>query len=194
MAGEGASGGAGDVVADRPSITRVAGVRRLAASLALAVVVAACGSEDAPTIDPGAGGAAPSSTAPATSTTAATPVSADVEPQSLQLALTGDAEVPGPGSDGTAEATLTYDGDELCLEGTTTGVGPLTNGHIHAGPAGASGPVVVDFAIRTDADGPFRGCARVGAEGGVVFVDPAAYYVNLHTAEFPDGAVRAQLG
>lgn len=165
---------------------------RRSAALVLLAVLTACGSEDAPTIDPGAGGAP--TTAPSTSTTEATPVSTDVEPQSLALTLTGDTEVPGPGSDGTAEATLTYDGNELCLEGTTSGVGALTNGHIHAARAGESGPVVVDLGVRTDADGPFRGCATVGAEGGVVFVDPAAYYVNLHTAEFPDGAVRAQLG
>lgn len=147
---------------------------------ALLVGLAACGSDDAPTLDAG--------TAPSSSTTAAPGA------QSITLVLNGGAEVPGPGSDGTAEAQLTYDGDQLCLRGTTTGVGALTNGHVHAGLAGESGPVVVDLGIETDADGPFEGCAPVGAEGGVVLVDPASYYVNLHTAEFPDGAVRAQLG
>lgn len=173
-------------------------MRRPAVIVLLVVVaaVAGCGTEDAPTIEPGGGatigdGATTTTTA---TTTAPGPVPADAEPETIELTLTGDAEIPGPGSSGTAQATLTYDGDQLCLDGTTSGVGVLTNGHVHAGPAGESGPVVVDFGIRTDGDGPFQGCARVGAEGGVVFTEPAAYYVNLHTAEFPDGAVRAQLG
>lgn len=162
-------------------------MRRLPA-LAFLALAAACGSDDAPTI----GAAATSSTsAPSSTTTATTAVTS--APQTIDLGLTGDAEVPGPGSDGTATATISYDGDQLCVNGTSDGVGALAAGHIHAGLVGESGPPVVDLDIATDGDGPFEGCARVGAEGGVVFADPASYYLNLHTAEFPDGAVRAQL-
>lgn len=172
-------------------------MRRFGSLVLLAVLAAACGGGDAPTIE--AGGAVAGPPASGSSTTTSVPDSTTAarsvaEAQSIALRLTGDTEVPGPGSDGTADATLTYDGDQLCIEGTTSGVGPLTNGHVHAGVAGEAGPAVVDLGVRTDADGPFRGCATVGAEGGVVFVDPASYYVNLHTAEQPDGAVRAQLG
>jgi hypothetical protein len=82
----------------------------------------------------------------------------------------------------------------VCVTGTTTGVGAIIGGHIHAGVAGESGPIVIDLGITTDGDGPFEGCATVGEEGGVVLVDPTSYYLNLHTAEFPNGAVRVQLG
>lgn len=169
-------------------------MRRYAAfALSTSFLLVACGSGDAPTIDAGSVQATTSSSAPPGSSTV--PASgAPATVQSIDLVLTGDAEVPGPGSSGTAEATLTYDGDRLCVAGTTTGVGAITNGHVHAGLAGEAGPPVVDLGIQTGADGPFEGCAQVGAEGGVVLVEPASYYLNLHTTEFPDGAVRAQLG
>jgi len=161
--------------------------------------VAACGSDETPTLEAGEGstttsdGADGTTSAPEEATT--TTVAGGAEVESVSVPLTGEAVAPAPtaATAGTAEATLTYDGDELCLEGTTTGLGPVVAGHVHAGPAGESGPVVVDFGITTEADGPFSGCAVVGAEGGVVLVDPAAYYVQLHTPDLPQGAVRAQL-
>jgi hypothetical protein len=162
-------------------------VRRLAvAGLFAFVFVAACGDEDSPTFETEDGTpltAAPPSSSTTTSSTTAT--TARTQPQELTLTLAGE---------GTAEATLTYDGDQLCVRGTTDGVGALTSGRIHAGPAGENGPPVVDLGVETAGDGPFEGCATVGAEGGVVFVDPTSYYLSLATADHPDGAVRAQLG
>lgn len=171
-------------------------LRRALVPVTFAALLAACSDNGSPTVEAGAPGESTTteaSTTTSTPTTSAGP-STTIATQTIDLVLSGDEEVPGPGSTGTAEATLTYDGDELCVSGTTTGVGALIAGHIHAGLRGESGPVVVDLGIETDGDGPFEGCAMVGAEGGVVVVDPSAYYVNLHTAEFPDGAVRAQLG
>lgn len=154
---------------------------RVPALLATVLLAAACGSDGSPAIEADAG----ASTSAPSSTTSTTAPAAPVEPQSLDLTLSGS---------GSATATLTYDGDQLCVEGTTDGVGAVTAGHVHAGPGGQTGPVVVDLAVQTDGDGPFRGCARVGAEGGVVLVDPASYYVDLHSDAEPDGAVQARLG
>lgn len=157
---------------------------RVPALLATVLLAAACGSEESPAIeaDAGASTSTTSSTAPTTSTSAP---AAPSEPQSLEVTLSGS---------GSATATLTYDGDQLCVEGRTDDVGAVTAGHVHAGPGGETGPVVVDLGVQTDGDGPFRGCASVGAEGGVVLVDPASYYVDLHTDAEPDGAVQARLG
>lgn len=69
---------------------------------------------------------------------------------------------------------------------------PITGGHIHQAPRGVAGPVVVDLL------GPTR-----LASNGCVMADPAliqrilsnptAFYVNIHTTQYPDGEIRAQL-
>lgn len=71
--------------------------------------------------------------------------------------------------------------------------------HIHVGPKGENGPIVVDSGLTpfTDADG--KGNITTVVTG----VDPAllqaildnhrGYYVNLHTSDFPMGAMRDQL-
>ncbi|CAN5146631.1 hypothetical protein BH23ACT9_BH23ACT9_17010 [soil metagenome] len=113
----------------------------------------------------------------------------------VDVDLTGDAEVPGPGSDGTGTATFTIDGPQACLEGELDGVGPIVAGHVHTGTADEAGGVLLDLATTTDGDGPFDTCVDVDeATATEITEDPAGYYVNLHTEEFPDGAVRGQLG
>jgi hypothetical protein len=154
---------------------------RRAAAVGLLALLAACGSDDAPTLEAGGVDATSTSvsTASAPSSTTSTSAASGAEVETVELALTGDV--------GSADATLTYDGDELCLQGNAA-VGPITGAHVHAA---ADDALVTDFAITTDGDGPFEGCVTVGAEVGVVLRDPTSYYVDVHCA---DGAVRAQLG
>ena len=65
--------------------------------------------------------------------------------------------------------------------------------HIHRGPAKVSGPVLIP--LRTpSAAGTSRGCAKTTkARVRAILAHPRRYYVNVHTAEFPGGAIRAQL-
>ncbi|MGQ0617470.1 MAG: CHRD domain-containing protein [Acidimicrobiia bacterium] len=135
----------------------------------------------------------PPTTAPAAGSDGSEGPSSD-DPYEAQLMLSGLAEVPGPGSAGMASAGITYDGDELCFAFETDGVGAVTAGHIHVGAANVAGPVVVNFQLTTSEDGPVdERCLPDDEKIAGVFADPGAHYVNLHTAEFPDGAVRAQL-
>lgn len=78
----------------------------------------------------------------------------------------------------------------------------ITGLHIHRGAAGVNGPVVIDSGI---ARGPItvpvvsqKGNVLGTNEPGVAALrdllrDPGAFYVNIHTAAFPGGAVRGQL-
>jgi hypothetical protein len=114
----------------------------------------------------------------------------------MQTQLTGAAEVPGPGADkGMGEATLTFDGDkgQVCYMLHSMGTDTPTMAHIHKGAAGVAGGVVVP--LTAPANGKSEGCAPLAADVMTdIVAHPADYYVNVHTAAFPKGAIRGQLG
>lgn len=114
----------------------------------------------------------------------------------LSATLTGEAEEPGPGDPdgtGTALVTLNRGQQEVCFQLTVSDIEPATAAHIHVGDAGEPGPVVVGLAPPTD--GESSGCVQdVDADLiDAILKDPAHYYVNVHNAPFPAGAVRGQL-
>lgn len=112
--------------------------------------------------------------------------------------LTGAREVPGPGDpDGIGRALVTVDGTTgtICLSVRVRSVEPLMMGHIHEGSASEAGPVVVDFTSFITANGTgIKGCVVNAEVAEGLIDDPADYYVNVHNAVYPSGAVRGQLG
>ena len=126
---------------------------------------------------------------------AGTAGAAQAQGRSLSTTLTGAAEVPGPGDpDGSGTATLTVNPGlgQICYELTVSGIAPATAAHIHVGAVGVAGPVVVPLEPPTD--GASSDCAEVSRELGLAILkSPSDYYVNVHNAEFPAGAVRGQL-
>jgi hypothetical protein len=122
---------------------------------------------------------------------------------SFNVDLDGAQEVPGPGDpDGTGSANLSIDlaSDQFCYSTAfVSGVdGPLTGAHIHAAPTGEAGPIVVTLdpaRIGLTPPGP-SGESCLTIDGGLaedIVTNPASYYLNVHNAAFPDGAVRGQL-
>jgi hypothetical protein len=109
--------------------------------------------------------------------------------------LTGAAEVPGPGDpDGSGSVALTLNPGqgEVCFELTVSGIAPATAAHIHEAPAGVPGPVVVPLTAPTS--GSSSGCVSVDREEIIeIILHPEEYYVNVHNADFPAGALRGQL-
>ncbi len=114
----------------------------------------------------------------------------------LTTTLTGAAEVPGPGDpDGTGTATLTLNPGkgEVCYELTVDKIAAANAAHIHSGAVDKAGPPVVN--LTAPANGSSKSCATLEREKILdIIKNPANYYVNVHNAEFPDGAVRGQLG
>jgi hypothetical protein len=113
----------------------------------------------------------------------------------FELTLTGAVEVPVPGDpDGTGSATIRINPGQgqLCYTLTVSGIAPATAAHIHEAPAGAAGKVVLGLAAPTD--GTSEGCISISRElAKEIMKDPGDYYINVHNAEFPGGALRAQL-
>lgn len=107
--------------------------------------------------------------------------------------LTGAAEVPGPGDpDGRGHASVRIKRDQVCTTVVVKSIQPASAAHIHRGAAGTAGPVVVHVAV--PADGSSSSCARVDrALAREIAHHPERFYVNVHNAEFPAGAVRGQL-
>jgi hypothetical protein len=71
---------------------------------------------------------------------------------------------------------------------------PATAAHIHQAPVGEAGPPVVPLTA-PDANGLSSTCATVEATLMQDMLDnPESFYVNVHNADFPDGAARGQMG
>jgi hypothetical protein len=125
--------------------------------------------------------------------TAAVAQSAANGERTFSLTLTGANEAPGPGDpdgSGTATVTVSVRNQEVCYSFEVSGVEPLTGAHIHEAPSGSPGPIVVPLD-----ESAGSGCETVTARlAAQILARPREYYLNVHTAEFPAGALRDQLG
>ena len=116
----------------------------------------------------------------------------------LTTTMTGAQEAPGPGDPhgiGTAVITLIPSTSQICWYLQVSNLSsPAIGAHIHVAPAGVPGPVVVSL-TPPDASGTSQGCTTVDpALIAAIIANPANYYVNVHTVDFPAGAIRGQLG
>lgn len=114
----------------------------------------------------------------------------------LSTNLTGAEEVPGPGDpDGRGRTRLQFnkDANELCVTMQVRNIQAATGAHIHEAQRGVAGPVVVTLPT-PNAQGNVNGCVSISDDlAGEILEDPDNYYVNVHNATYPNGAVRGQL-
>jgi hypothetical protein len=110
--------------------------------------------------------------------------------------LTGEAEVPGPGDpDASGTASVRVRGTEVCYDLRWNAV-EATASHIHKGAAGKAGDIAVNF---FGGETPLEGSKKSGcvtADQAVVdklIANPGNWYVNVHSADYPKGAIRGQL-
>jgi len=109
---------------------------------------------------------------------------------SLHATLTGKAETPKGDPDGSGTAEVKITGAKVCWEIKTAKVGTIMAAHIHKGGPGVAGPVVVPFGKTFKP----KGCVTsTTAITSAIQRHPSAYYVNVHNAKYPGGALRGQL-
>jgi CHRD domain len=112
----------------------------------------------------------------------------------LAAPLAGSSEVPptstgDPDGSGSASVVIDAAGGVISWNISTTNILlPPTLVHIHRGVAGANGPVVVDFQAQLSGTGTIS-----TALANEILSNPAGFYINVHTSEFPGGAIRGQL-
>ena len=156
--------------------------RLLILTLLAVVSLAACGDDEPST---------------SSDTTVANDAAGGTEQTELKADLAGGAtEVPAPGDpDGKGSATVTLDSakGEICYDVTVEGIAAPTAAHIHEGAAGAAGPPVITLDPAKIGQGENCLTGQQAADIERIGANPSGFYVNVHTADFPGGAVRGQL-
>lgn len=104
--------------------------------------------------------------------------------------LSGAQEVGGGDPDGSGLATLWLDGwtSMIAWNITVSNITlPTTGAHIHEAPVGVNGPIVIDF------NNTLVGGWLSDPDVLRVIANPTNFYVNVHNADFPGGAIRGQI-
>jgi hypothetical protein len=111
--------------------------------------------------------------------------------------LTGANETPNTADpDGVGFVVLTFDqgAGTISFTAYVQGINAVAASHIHRGAAGVTGPVII----------PFNQAFVSGVSSGTIasvpssllaeiVANPPGYYFNVHTGDFPGGALRGQL-
>jgi hypothetical protein len=112
------------------------------------------------------------------------------------IAMTGESESPAGDPVGTGTATLHIRAGQaqVCFSFHVQNLTlPAAGAHIHHGAAGTAGPIVVGL-VAPGTSGSSQGCVNTTrAQVAAILGNPASFYTNVHTTDFPAGAIRGQL-
>ncbi|MDQ4096440.1 MAG: CHRD domain-containing protein [Actinomycetota bacterium] len=125
---------------------------------------------------------------------AASAAPAMAQPTVLFTRLSG-AAVPGggdPNGSGFGLVLVDDETNQVCAAVIVLGVDGLHGAHVHYGSEGEVGGHAVDLA---DPVHGFSYSCHTASEAVVdqLIANPAGFYLNVHSHEFPGGAVRGQL-
>jgi hypothetical protein len=119
----------------------------------------------------------------------------------LFASLDGTSEIGTDGKkgagdpDGWGGAVVTVKGDQVCFGLTVNSIGSPVAAHIHEAKSSVNGPVVIPLTPPASGDsGASSACVTVDpAIAAALLAHPQDFYVNVHTADIPSGAIRGQL-
>lgn len=116
------------------------------------------------------------------------------------------ANEPGGSSTATGTGTATFvdKGAQIDYSLSVTGLTAVNGSHIHLGAAGVNGPIIVNLLNPLNPGGAANGVIATGtitnvSNGNIsldslrVLFNNGNAYVNVHTTQFPGGAIRDQI-
>ena len=119
----------------------------------------------------------------------------------VEAKLKGSNEVPGPGDNngkGQIQVFLKAKKEKVCFDLEISKLSGASAAHIHKGGPEDAGPIKV-LLFEADpplaGDGAYDGCAKDIKKKLIKRIgnNPEKFYVNVHNADYPDGAIRGQL-
>jgi hypothetical protein len=126
-----------------------------------------------------------------------------LRPVFLEAKLNGANEVQVPGKPpvgdpkGSAIGIIRVQGGRVTFAFFWKGISAPVMGHIHQGARGANGDVKVPLFTTSMPDNVTAAAGSVTVSDSAIIdalrTNPAKFYLNLHTKQFPGGAVRGQL-
>ena len=115
------------------------------------------------------------------------------EPVEYTATLSGANETAGGAPGGSGHFTGEFDPEtgDVCYTLAAEGIGDPTAAHIHKGAAGKDGKPVITLNVTGPDDD-----LCIAEEPDLlkeILAAPSGYYVNVHSAALPKGAIRGQL-
>lgn len=108
------------------------------------------------------------------------------------VTLTGDQEVPPVSTQATGVSNIEFLGDKVVTGSVKTSHIDGTAAHIHMGPKGQNGPVIVTLVKSGDSTWVVPGNTELSS-AQFAALKTGELYVNVHSAAHPNGEIRAQL-
>lgn len=113
---------------------------------------------------------------------------------SFHVTLTGAQQVPFNNSMQNATATVEIDDTNNLMRASIdiSGVTGFAAAHLHSGSIGVNGGVNFQF-LPTDNSAQYSVPLSSASSSAIAEILNGDWYVNLHTADFPDGEIRGQI-
>lgn len=125
--------------------------------------------------------------------TVALPATAFAAPMTVDTFHVNAVSTLVKGASAKATITVNAKSDKVCYHVVTKGLVGVTVAHIHKGGPNVSGPVAVGLVVSTFNRMGTSCVSAPAATVKAILANPMGYYLNVHTAKYPNGAARAQL-
>jgi CHRD domain-containing protein len=114
-------------------------------------------------------------------------------PSAVSVTISGDQEVPAVNTSASGTGTVTV-ADDRSVSGSfkLQNAAQIAVAHIHTGPAGQNGPVIIPLQKVADNEWAVPPGAKL-TEAQYELYKKSGLYVNFHSAKYKGGEIRGQI-